>query len=213
MRTKKMTTLYPFAITKNIGSKVTISSTPSGGTAPYTVYFTKNGTIIPYSTKTNIAEGVTTTYEYTPPQNELGTITFGTYSTDSCVVGSKTSEIKTDTVTYVCPIPTYVTMIISPNTICNQIVPIGTIIKISGDVTGTSTNYIIQFIDNGVTTLQQTITTSTYTFNDYTLSEGVHTLYIKAFSGCDSINYVQSTSCFTTASPSCTTPMINMTLS
>ncbi len=76
--------------TKNVGDTITLTSKPSGGTAPYTVYFYK-GTTQLGAAVTNVAENQTVTYPYTVLSTDAGTAaTFSVKIVDSCTGGSKT---------------------------------------------------------------------------------------------------------------------------
>jgi len=86
------------AITKNVGDTVTLKTTPTTGTAPFTVYWLKDGIqFAPPQTNVQLNQIVLTTYVVT--SNDSGsTITFGSYTIDSCVSNPQTSPTVNSTV-------------------------------------------------------------------------------------------------------------------
>lgn len=74
---------------KTTGSVVTMKSTPTGGTAPYTVKFKKNNVDLTGGTFTGVGEGVLKTFTYTVVSADKPQFTLSVVVTDSCVAGSK----------------------------------------------------------------------------------------------------------------------------
>jgi hypothetical protein len=104
---KKTKSLTPTCnvTSKTVGQVVTLTATPKGGTAPYSVEFVKNGTI-EIQTFTNVSEGQTLTSKYTLVSSDVGSVLFSAAVSDSCPSGSKeVSENCTITVNSPSPGP------------------------------------------------------------------------------------------------------------
>lgn len=78
---------------KKVGQVVTLSASPSGGTAPYRVVFTKNGIALGNSF-TYVAEGATVTTTYTLVASDVGSQVFGAYTVDNCLPNALTSSVQ-----------------------------------------------------------------------------------------------------------------------
>lgn len=86
------------------GDVLNIASTPSGGTAPYTVVFRKGGIDLTGGAFAGVGEGMTKNVQYTILDVDSASITFEASHTDSC--GKICSKICTiSKVAAVCPEP------------------------------------------------------------------------------------------------------------
>ena len=77
---------------KMVGQQITLTSTPTGGTAPYSVEFRRGalpGTPLPNGTFTGVAEGSPRTMNYTLVAADSPSMTISVYITDSCPTGAK----------------------------------------------------------------------------------------------------------------------------
>jgi len=87
-----------------VGNVVTLKSTPTTGTAPYTVKFWKDTTLL--TTFTNVPENTLKTYNYTLVAADIGSRIFKVDIADSCASTAKTcAEQCTVTVTAACVTP------------------------------------------------------------------------------------------------------------
>jgi len=74
---------------KMVGQQITLTSTPTGGTAPYSVEFRRNGVAISGGTFTGVPEGSPRTLNYTLLAADSPSMTISVYITDSCPTGAK----------------------------------------------------------------------------------------------------------------------------
>jgi hypothetical protein len=73
---------------KYVGQVITLTSTPTGGTAPYAVTFRRNGVALPSGSFTNVPEGTAKTMTYTLVAGDTPSVTISVYITDSCPTGA-----------------------------------------------------------------------------------------------------------------------------
>jgi hypothetical protein len=87
-----------------VGESITLKASAAGGTAPYTVVFTKGATQI--GSFPSVAENTQVTQLYTAVTGDIGTQTFNVTVTDSCPGGAKSCTGTCSVTISACPVPT-----------------------------------------------------------------------------------------------------------
>jgi hypothetical protein len=90
---------------KYVGQVITLSSTPTGGIAPYTVTFRRSGVALPSGSFTNVPEGTLKTMNYTLVAADSPSVVMSVYITDSCPSGSLNNTEQCTITTGVCAAP------------------------------------------------------------------------------------------------------------
>ena len=82
---------------KKVGNILTLSATPTNGTAPFTIKFQRNSVDITGGTFTNVPINQTKTIQYTLQTIDIPSVNISTLITDSCIDPSP--QTLTDTCT------------------------------------------------------------------------------------------------------------------
>ncbi len=90
---------------KYVGQEITLDSTPTGGTAPYSIEFRRNGTALPSGSFTGVPEGSLRTMKYTLVAGDTPSVTISVYITDSCPSGAKTNTDQCVVTVSACNVP------------------------------------------------------------------------------------------------------------
>jgi len=73
---------------KYVGQLITLTSTPTGGMANYTVTFRRNGVDLPGGSFTGVPEGTAKSMSYTLVAADSPSVNISVYITDSCPTGA-----------------------------------------------------------------------------------------------------------------------------
>ena len=90
---------------KYVGQTTTLTSTPTGGTAPYNIEFRRNGVAISGGTFTGVPEGSPRTLNYIHVDADVPSVPLSVYITDNCPSGAKNNTDQCVITVSACNVP------------------------------------------------------------------------------------------------------------